>query len=132
MYLTRTSSPLRFTAEDLNQSERDAEKAEYLKTGIHAVFQKIFASDTILECRITDLLHIADENGIQIYSGSANSPANTKSRSVAVQINRFREMIYTVDNVTYTSRRTNGQTLYKFILEREEGEQNEADRKIAS
>lgn len=132
MYLTRTSSPLRFSAEDLNQSERDAEKAEYLKTGIHAVFQKIFKTDSIFECRMAELIKIAENNGIQIYSGSANSPANTKSRSIAVQINRFREMIYTVDNVTYTSRRTNGQTLYKFVLERKEEEQNEADRKIAS
>lgn len=132
MYLTRTSSPLRFTAEDLNQAERDAEKAEYLKSGIHAVFQKIFDSDTIFECRMTDLLHIAEESGIQLYVGSANSPANTKSRSVAVQINRFREQIYSVDNITYTSRRSNGQTLYKFVLERKEGEQNETDRKIAS
>lgn len=130
MYLTRTSSPLRFTAEDLNKAEHDAEKAEYLKSGIHAVFQKIFDSDTILECRITDLLHIADENGIQIYSGSANSPANTKSRSVAVQINRFREQIYSVDNVTYTSRRSNGQTIYKFVLERKEAEDDETTEKI--
>ena len=132
MYLTRTSSPLRFTAEDLNQSERDAEKAEYLKTGIHAVFQKIFETDSVFECRMAELIKIAENNGIQIYSGSANSPANTKSRSVAVQINRFREMIYTVDNVTYTSRRTNGQTLYKFVLERKEEKQDETDTKIAS
>lgn len=132
MYLTRSSSPLRFTAEDLNQAERDAEKQEYLKTGIHAVFQKIFDSDTIFECRMTDLLHIAEENGIQLYVGSKNSPANTKSRSVAVQISRFREQIYSVDNVTYASRRSNGQTIYKFVLERKEEEQNEADRKIAS
>ena len=132
LVLTRSSSPLRFAAEDLNKAERDAERQEYLKTGIHQIFQKIFDSDSVFECRMADLLHIAEENGIQLYVGSKNSPANTKSRSVAVQINRFREMIYTVDNVTYTSRRTNGQTLYKFILEREEGEQNEADRKIAS
>lgn len=132
MYLTRTSSPLRFTAEDLNQSERDAEKAEYLKTGIHAVFQKIFDSDTIFECRMTDLLHIAEKNGIQLYVGSKNSPANTKSRSVAVQINRFREQIYSVDNVTYTSRRSNGQTIYKFVLERKEADEDETTQKIAS
>ena len=132
MYLTRSSSPLRFTAEDLNQSERDAEKAEYLKTGIHAVFQKIFEADSVFECRMTELIEIAEKNGIQIYTGNQNSPANTKSRSVAVQINRFREQIYSVDNITYTSRRSNGQTLYKFVLERKEGEQNETDRKIAS
>lgn len=132
MYLTRTSSPLRFSAEDLNQSERDAEKAEYLKTGIHAVFQKIFSIDSIFECRMTELIEIAEKNSIQIYSGNQNSPANTKSRSVAVQISRFREQIYTVDNVTYTSRRSNGQTLYKFILERKEGEQDETTQKIAS
>ena len=132
MYLTRTSSPLRFAAEDLNKAERDAEKAEYLKTGIHAVFQKIFETDSVFECRMAELIKIAENNGIQIYSGSANSPANTKSRSVAVQINRFREMIYTVDNVTYTSRRTNGQTLYKFVLERKEEKQDETDTKIAS
>lgn len=132
MYLTRTSSPLRFTAEDLNQSERDAEKAEYLKTGIHQIFQKIFDSDSVFECRMADLLHIAEENGIQLYVGSKNSPANTKSRSAAVQINRFREQIYSVDNVTYTSRRSNGQTLYKFILERKEGEQDETNQKAAS
>ena len=132
LVLTRSSSPLRFSAEDLNKAERDAERQEYLKTGIHAVFQKIFDSDTILECRITDLLHIADENGIQIYSGSANSPANTKSRSVAVQINRFREQIYSVDNVTYTSRRSNGQTLYKFEKLREEADEDEKIEKFAS
>lgn len=132
MYLTRTSSPLRFTAEDLNQSERDAEKAEYLKTGIHAVFQKIFETDSVFECRMADLIKIAEENGIQIYTWSKNSPANTKSRSVAVQINRFREQIYSVDNVTYTSRRSNGQTIYKFSLERKEAENDEADQKIAS
>ena len=132
MFLTRTSSPLRFTAEDLNQSERDAEKAEYVKTGIHQIFQKIFDSDTIFECRMTDLLHIADENCIQLYVGSKNSPANTKSRSVAVQINRFREQIYSVDNVTYTSRRSNGQTIYKFVLERKEADEDETIEKIAS
>lgn len=132
MYLTRTSSPLRFTAEDLNQSERDAEKQEYLKTGIHQIFQKIFDSDSILECRMSDLLHIAEENGIKLYTGSENSPANTKSRSVAVQINRFREQIYSVDNVTYTSRRSNGQTIYKFVLERKEADEDETTQKIAS
>ena len=132
MYLTRTSSPLRFTAEDLNQSERDAEKAEYLKTGIHQIFQKIFDSDSVFECRMADLLHIAEENGIQLYVGSKNSPANTKSRSVAVQINRFREQIYSVDNVTYTSRRSNGQTIYKFVLERKEADEDETTQKIAS
>ena len=132
MYLTRTSSPLRFTAEDLNQSERDAEKTEYLKTGIHAVFQKIFESNSVFECRMADLIKIAEENGIQIYTGSKNSPANTKSRSMAVQISRFREQIYSVDNVTYTSRRSNGQTLYKFVLEREEAEQDETNQKAAS
>lgn len=132
MYLTRTSSPLRFTAEDLNQSERDAEKQEYLKTGIHAVFQKIFETDSAFECRMADLIRIAEENGIKIYSGSENSPANTKSRSVAVQISRFREQIYSVDNVTYTSRRSNGNTIYKFVLERKEAEDDEAYRKIAS
>ena len=132
LLLTLSSTPLRFEFEDLHQSERDAEKAEYLKTGIHAVFQKIFDSDTIFECRMTDLLHIADENGIQLYVGSKNSPANTKSRSVAVQISRFREQIYTVDNVTYTSRRSNGNTIYKFVLERKEAEDDETNRKIAS
>lgn len=132
MYLTRTSSPLRFTAEDLNQSERDAEKAEYLKTGIHQIFQKIFDSDSVFECRMAELIEIAEKNSIQIYSGNQNSPANTKSRSVAVQISRFREQIYTVDNVTYTSRRSNGQTLYKFILEGKEGEQDETNQKAAS
>lgn len=132
LILTRSSSPLRFSAEDLNQSERDAEKAEYLKTGIHAVFQKIFETDSVFECRMSDLIKIAEENGIQIYVGNQNSPANTKSRSVAVQISRFREQIYTVDNVTYTSRRSNGNTIYKFVLERKEEEQNEADCKIAS
>lgn len=132
MYLTRTSSPLRFSAEDFNQSERDAEKAEYLKTGIHQIFQKIFDSDTIFECRMTDLLHIAEENGVKLYTGSENSPANTKSRSVAVQINRFREQIYNVDNVTYTSRRSNGQTIYRFVLERKEADEDETTQKIAS
>lgn len=132
LLLTLNSTPLRFEFEDLHQSERDAEKAEYLKTGIHAVFQKIFDSDTIFECRMSDLLHIAEENGIQLYVGSKNSPANTKSRSVAVQINRFREQIYSVDNVTYTSRRSNGQTIYKFEKLREEAEDDETIEKIAS
>ena len=81
---------------------------------------------------MADLIKIAEENGIQIYVGNQNSPANTKSRSVAVQINRFREMIYTVDNVTYTSRRSNGNTIYKFVLERKEGEQDETNQKAAS
>ena len=132
MYLTRTSSPLRFTAEDLNQAERDAEKAEYLKNGIHQIFQKIFSIDSIFECRIADLIKIAEENGIQIYVGNQNSPANTKSRSVAVQISRFREQIYSVDNVTYTSRRSNGQTIYKFEKLREEAEDDEAVEKITA
>lgn len=132
MYLTRSSSPLRFTAEDLNKAERDAEKAEYLKTGIHQIFQKIFETDSIFECRMADLIKIAEENGIQLYVGSENSPANTKSRSVAVQINRFREQIYSVDNVTYTSRRSNGQTIYKFVLEKKEADEDETTQKIAS
>lgn len=132
LVLTRSSSPLRFSAEDLNKAERDAEKQEYLKTGIHAVFQKIFETDSIFECRMAELIEIAEKNSIQIYSGNQNSPANTKSRSVAVQISRFREQIYTVDNVTYTSRRSNGQTLYKFILEGKEGEQDETNQKAAS
>lgn len=132
MYLTRSSSPLRFAAEDLNKAERDAERQEYLKTGIHQIFQKIFGNDSVFECRMADLIKIAEENGIQIYTGSKNSPANTKSRSVAVQISRFREQIYSVDNVTYTSRRSNGQTIYKFILERKETEDDETDKKIAS
>lgn len=132
LLLTLNSTPLRFEFEDLHQSERDAERQEYLKTGIHAVFQKIFETNSIFECRMAELIKIAENNGIQIYSCSANSPANTKSRSIAVQINRFREMIYTVDNVTYTSRRTNGQTLYKFVLERKEGEQDETNQKAAS
>lgn len=132
MYLTRSSSPLRFAAEDLNKAERDAERQEYLKTGIHAVFQKIFETDSVFECRMADLIKIAEENGIQIYTGSKNSPANTKSRSVAVQISRFREHIYTVDNVTYTSRRSNGNTIYKFVLERKEADEDETIEKIAS
>lgn len=132
LVLTRSSSPLRFTAEDLDQSKRDAEKAEYLKTGIHQIFQKIFETDSVFECRMAELIEIAEKNSIQIYSGNQNSPANTKSRSVAVQISRFREQIYTVDNVTYTSRRSNGNTIYKFVLERKEAEDDEADRKIAS
>lgn len=132
LILTRSSSPLRFTAEDLNQAEHDAEKQEYLKTGIHAVFQKIFETDSVFECRMSDLIKFADENGIQIYVGNQNSPANTKSRSVAVQISRFREQIYTVDNVTYTSRRSNGNTIYKFVLERKEADDDETIKKFAS
>ena len=132
MYLTRSSSPLRFSAEDLNQSERDAERQEYLKTGIHAVFQKIFETDSIFECRMIELIEIAEKNGIQIYTGNQNSPANTKSRSAAVQINRFREQIYSVDNITYTSRRSNGQTLYKFEKLRGEADRDETIEKIAS
>nr|WP_270250287.1 AAA family ATPase [Coprococcus catus] len=130
LVLTRSSSPLRFSAEDLNKSERDAERQEYLKSSIHAVFQKIFDSSSTFECRMSDLLHIAEENGIKLYTGSENSPANTKSRSVAVQINRFREQIYSVDNVTYTSRRSNGNTIYKFVLEEKEANDDETTEKI--
>lgn len=130
MYLTRTSSPLRFTAEDLNQSERDAEKAEYLKTGIHAVFQKIFDSDTILECRMTDLLHIAEENGIKLYTCSEKSPDNVKCRSVALQLKRYTECIYNVDRITYTSRRFNNKVTYKFEKLREEADEDEIIEKI--
>ena len=130
--LTLNSDPLRFQFEDLHQAEHDAEKQEYLKTGIHAVFQKIFETDSVFECRMADLIKIAEENGIQLYVGNQNSPSNTKSRSVAVQLNRFREQIYSVDNVTYTSRRSNGQTIYKFVLERKEAEDDETIEKIAS
>ena len=132
LVLTRSSSPLRFTAEDLNKAECEAERQEYLKSGIHAVFQKIFETDSIFECRMTELIEIAEKNGIQIYTGNQNSPANTKSRSVAVQINRFREQIYSVDNITYTSRRSNGQTLYKFEKLRGEADRDETIEKIAS
>lgn len=130
MYLTRTSSPLRFTAEDLNQSERDAEKAEYLKTGIHAVFQKIFANNSIFECRMSDLLHIAEENGIKLYTCSEKSPDNVKARSVALQLKRYTECIYNVDRITYTSRRFNNKVTYKFEKLREEAEEDETTQKI--
>lgn len=130
MYLTRTSSPLRFTAEDLNQSERDAEKAEYLKTGIHTVFQKIFDSDTIFECRMTDLLHIAEENNIKLYTCAEKSPENVKCRSVALQLKKYTECIYSVDKITYTSRRFNNKVTYKFEKLREEADEDETTEKI--
>lgn len=130
MYLTRTSSPLRFTAEDLNQSERDAEKAEYLKSGIHAVFQKIFANNSIFECRMSDLLHIAEENGIKLYTCSEKSPDNVKARSVALQLKRYTECIYSVDRITYTSRRFNNKVTYNFEKLREEADEDETIEKI--
>lgn len=132
MYLTRTSSPLRFTAEDLNQSERDTKKAEYLKTGIHQIFQNIFETDSVFECRMSDLLHIAEENGIRLYTCSEKSPDNVKARSVALQLKRYTECIYNVDRITYTSKRFNNKVTYKFEKLREEADEDEADRKIAS
>ena len=130
--LTLNSDPLRFEFEDLHQTERDAEKAEYLKTGIHAVFQKIFDSDTIFECRMTDLLHIAEENNIKLYTCAEKSPENVKCRSVALQLKKYTECIYSVDKITYTSRRFNNKVTYKFEKLREEADEDEADKKIAS
>lgn len=133
MYLTRTSSPLRFTAEDLNQHERDAEKQEYLKTGIHQIFQKVFDSDTVFECRMSDLLHIAEENGIKLYTCSEKSPDNVRCRSIALQLKRYTECIYDVDKITYTSKRFNNKVTYRFEkIRREEAEENEAAEKFAS
>lgn len=133
LLLTLNSTPLRFKFEDLHQSERDAERQEYLKTGIHAVFQKIFDSDTIFECRMTDLLHIAEENGIRLYTCSEKSPDNVKCRSIVLQLKRYTECIYNVDRITYTSRRFNNKVTYKFEKNEEKGaEDDEADRKIAS
>lgn len=132
MYLTRTSSPLRFSAKDLNQAERDAEKQEYLKTGIHQIFQKIFDSETIFECRMSDLLHIAEENGIKLYTCSEKSQDNVKCRSVALQLKRYTEYIYNVDRITYTSRRFNNKVTYLFEKLREEAEDDETIEKIAS
>ena len=133
LVLTRSSSPLRFAAEDLNKAERDAEKAEYLKTGIHQIFQNIFETDSVFECRMSDLLHIAEENGIKLYTCSDKSPDNVKARSVALQLKRYTECIYSVDNITYTSKRFNNKVTYKFEkVQGEEAEDDEADRKIAS
>ena len=130
LVLTRSSSPLRFSAEDLNKAERDAEKAEYLKTGIHQIFQKIFESSSIFECRMSDLLHIAEENGIKLYTCSEKSPDNVKARSVALQLNRYTECIYNVDRITYTSRRFNNKVTYKFEKLREEADEDETTEKI--
>lgn len=132
MYLTRTSSPLRFTAEDLHQAERDEERQEYLKTGIHKIFQKIFDSDTIFECRMSDLLHIAEENGVKLYTCSEKSPDNVKCRSVALQLKRYTECIYNVDRITYTSKRFNNKVTYRFEKLREEADKDETTQKIAS
>lgn len=130
MYLTRTSSPLRFTAEDLNKAERDAERQEYLKAGIHAVFQKIFDSSSIFECRMSDLLHIAEENGIKLYTCSEKSPDNVKCRSVALQLKKYTECIYSVDKITYTSKRFNNKVTYRFEKLREEADEDETTEKI--
>ena len=130
LVLTRSSSPLRFSAEDLNKAERDSEKAEYLKTGIHQIFQKIFESSSIFECRMSDLLHIAEENGIKLYTCSEKSPDNVKARSVALQLKRYTECIYNVDRITYTSRRFNNKVTYKFEKLREEADEDETTEKI--
>ena len=132
LVLTRSSSPLRFSAEDLNIAERDAERAEFHKTGIHQIFQKIFNSDSIFECRMSDLLHIAEENNIKLYTCAEKSPNNVKCRSVALQLKKYTECIYSVDKITYTSRRFNNKVTYKFEKLREEAEEDEADKKIAS
>lgn len=133
MYLTRTSSPLRFTAEDLNKAERDAERQEYLKSSIHAVFQKIFDSSSTFECRMSDLLHIAEENGIKLYTCAEKSPDNVKARSVALQLKRYTECIYNVDDITYTSKRFNNKVTYKFEkVQGEEADEDETTQKIAS
>lgn len=130
-FLTLNSEPLRFEFEDLHQAERDAEKAEYLKTGIHAVFQKIFETDSTFECRMSDLLHIAEENGIKLYTCSDKSPDNVKARSVALQLKRYTECIYSVDNITYTSKRFNNKVTYKFgKVQGEEAEDDETTEKI--
>lgn len=132
LVLTRSSSPLRFAAEDLNKAERDAEKQEYLKTGIHQIFQKLFETDSILECRMSDLLHIAEENSIKLYTCSDKSPDNVKARSVALQLKRYTECIYNVDNITYTSKRFNNKVTYRFEKLREEADEDETIKKIAS
>lgn len=132
MYLTRTSSPLRFSAEDLNQSERDAERQEYLKTGIHQIFQKIFVNDSVFECRMSDLLHIAEENGIKLYTCAEKSPDNVKCRSVALQLKKYTECIYNADKITYTSKRFNNKVVYRFEKLREEAEDDEAVEKITA
>lgn len=133
LLLTLNSTPLRFEFEDLHQSERDEEKQEYLKTGIHAVFQKIFDSSSTFECRMSDLLHIAEENGIKLYTCSEKSPDNVKCRSVALQLKRYTECIYNVDRITYTSRRFNNKVTYKFEkVHGEEAEEDETTQKIAS
>lgn len=130
LLLTLNSTPLRFKFEDLHQSERDAEKAEYLKTGIHAVFQKIFETDSVFECRMSDLLHIAEENGIKLYTCSEKSPDNVKCRSVALQLKRYTECIYNVDRITYTSKRFNNKVTYRFEKLREEADEDETTEKI--
>lgn len=130
--LTLNSTPLRFEFEDLHQAERDAEKTEYLKSGIHAVFQKIFVNNSIFECRMSDLLHIAEENGIKLYTCSEKSPDNVKCRSVALQLKKYTECIYNVDRITYTSKRFNNKVTYKFEKLRGEADEDETTQKIAS
>lgn len=130
LLLTLNSTPLRFEFEDLHQSERDAERQEYLKTGIHQIFQKIFDSNSFFECRMADLLHIAEENNIKLYTCAEKSPENVKCRSVALQLKKYTECIYSVDKITYTSRRFNNKVTYKFEKLREEAEDDETTEKI--
>ena len=117
LLLTLTSNPLRFQAEDVQQAKHNQERAEYLNSAVHAVFEKIFNSTTIsdiYECQMSDLISIAKENNVKLCLCDENTPINIKARSVAVQLNKYRNAIYKIDDITYTSRRTNGKTIYRF------------------
>lgn len=117
LLLTLTSNPLRFQAEDVQQAKHNQERAEYLNSAVHAVFEKIFNSTTIsdiYECQMSDLISIAKENNVKLCLCDENTPINIKARSVAVQLNKYRNAIYKIDDIIYTSRRTNGKTIYRF------------------
>ena len=117
LLLTLTSSPLRFQAEDVQQAKCNQERAEYLNSAVHAVFEKIFnsiAASDVYECRMSDLISIAKENDVKLCLCGENTPINIKARSVAAQLNKYRDAIYKIDDITYTSRRTNGKTIYRF------------------
>ena len=122
LLLTLTSNPLRFQAEDVQQAKHNQERAEYLNSAVHAVFEKIFnsiATSNVYECRMSDLLHIAEKNDIALYAGNANVPENIKARSVAIQISKYKNMLYAVDDITYSSCRFNNKVIYKFEKSRQ-------------
>lgn len=63
---------------------------------------------------MSDLISIAKENNVKLCLCDENTPINIKARSVAAQLNKYRDAIYKIDDITYMSRRTNGKTIYRF------------------